>query len=209
MSLVRSSFQAKLPCDMGSSFRAGCQGTLAPPCDRYVSAGAEICEEEIYEEEGRPGLVPEAGRPSAAALAAVDVEGEVLLGDGVIDAVGADGGDRLVQPLLQRLVGLAHPAADAIAEDDVIVLRRRRLDLEVLTLGGLQELRQVDGIGHLEIDAARDEIRVDVVLGVIGLDGYRRAEILLHEAEMGGRDLDSDDLALEAVRVLEIDVIGD
>ena len=53
-----------------------------------------------------------------------------------------------------------------------------------------------------------DEIGVDIVLGVIGLDRHRRAEILVHEAGMRGGDLDPDDLSLEAVGIVEIDVIG-
>src|SRR5437763_6742673 len=141
------------------------------------------------------------------ASAAVDVEIEVLLGDDVVGAIGTDRRDRLVQLLLQGGIALVNAAAHAIAKDDRVVPWRLRLDFEILALVGLHEIVQDDRIRHLEIEPAGDEIGVHVILRVIYLQG-RRGKILGHEAGMGGVGLHPYDLALQAVGVLEIDVVA-
>src|SRR4051812_3510228 len=148
----------------------------------------------------RPVLQPMRGSSVRLRGAAVNVEIEVFLRDLVIFAVGADRLDAGVDLLFQIGVFLAHPGADARSEHFVV---RGHHALEIaagLTLVGLEELLERDGIGLYRVEAARGEVVVSFVLRLVFLDlGCGGAEMLLGVDGMHRRHLDADDLALEIV----------
>ncbi len=116
--------------------------------------------------------------------AAVDVEGEILLGDLVVFAVVADRLDGGVDAVLDGGVLLAQAGADARSEDFEIFGDDALEVAAGLALVGLQEGVERDGIGLRGVDAAGGEILVRLVLGLVFLDLGGLGEVLLRVGGM-------------------------
>ena len=98
----------------------------------------------------------------------------------------------------QRGVGLAHPAADAVAHRGAVeVGRDQQLHFALLALVALEEVVERHRVRHYGVDPPGHQVGIGVVLGVVGLDRDQVAEMLLHEVGVHGRGLHAYDLAFQ------------
>ena len=130
-------------------------------------------------------------------LLAVDIEGEVLVLDLLVLAVGADGSDRGVDLVFQR-VTLAHRDTHAVAE--VFDVGEGRADeSETFTGVGFQEtVIQQRSVCHGAVEATGGHVQVDFVLRTVRLDlGTQRGQDFAGETLVDRTTLHADVLALE------------
>ena len=138
-------------------------------------------------------------RPAGLRMAGGSGSGSLVLEPLVLEllqrAVGDGLGDRLVEQVLQRGIGLAHRAGDARTMDRVVAGHLGDLLAAILALP-LQEVGEGERVGDDIVEAAVEQVEISLFLGRVEARGRVLVE-LLDIVGVDGRALRADRLAFE------------
>jgi hypothetical protein len=113
----------------------------------------------------------EPGRPAAGALrSVVDIEIEILLLQPLVSPVFANGGDGVIDSVVELAVILSHPDRRPRAED-LRILQRRAGKCEPRAFGRFQEAElSLDAVLQRRVQSSKLQVRVHQILVLVGND---------------------------------------